>query len=530
MKKYSIVIPCYRMSKTIGNTIASIIDNKDYPAKEIIVVLDGKDDDAERIVKTFPDIKVLSTGETNKGAPVARNLGVSVATGDYLLFLDADMVLYPGSLSTWAETFDEHPDCDFVYAGYKFAKVGAYSSEEFDPYFLQINNYIDGNFPMKREIFPGWDPEIKSLQDWDMWLTIVEKGHKGHFIKDKFFFEKEYPLPGSISHDSSLHWFERREAVQKKHNLPMRKVCLTSFAAVHHARRVAKVLGYDYQEWDMLYNKPHPYKLIYLIGNFPQNAHNNILPFQDGSKKGEFRKDIKRVIHWIGTDVFDMQHMEISFADLKAYVKSLNDNFTQFCQSDNNKKELDEVGLNVETLPLPIDIVRKSIPLPKKFTVAIYDHGTNQIYCQKLMDEIIVAMPDIEFIYFGAEAEPLNWWTGRIHDNLKFLGRKPIDKIIEQTSVLLRISYHDGYPVSPVEFLCAGRAVITNQEVPGAYWVGDPVLNLQELPKLKKDIITKIRELKHNSPPQQLFDEAYDKFKDVFNPNRLREKIEGLIQ
>ena len=529
MKKFSIVIPVYNMSKTIGNTIASILDNRDYPDKEIIVVLDGRDDDAEKIIKMYKDVKLLSTGDTNKGAPVARNLGAKEATGDYLLFLDADMIIYPGSLTSWAEAFDEHPECDFVYSGYKFTQYSAYPSEEFDPYFLQINNYIDGNFPMKREIFPGWDESLKSLQDWDMWLTIVEKGHKGYLIPKKFFFEKELPKEGSISHGSSLHFLERREIVQKKHNLPIRDVCLTSFAAVHHARRVAKVLGYDYADWEMLYNKPYKYKAIYLIGHFPANAQNNMLPFMDVSK-GKLRDDIKRIVHWIGTDVWQMQYENCSFAVMRDYVNGINSKFTQFCQTDDNNKELTDVGLKVKTLPLPIDIERKTFPMPKDFTVSIYDHGTNNIYCKSLMNDIIMAMPDIEFRYFGAEAQPMNWWTGTYHDNLKFLGRLPIDEVIKQTSVLLRISQHDGYPVSPVEFVCAGRACITNQNVPYTFKVGDIKVDQYKLPELRKEIIGKIREIKRDYPKQQYFDEAVDHFKNIFNPDVLRAEIEKVIQ
>jgi glycosyltransferase involved in cell wall biosynthesis len=517
------------MSNTIGNTIESIIDNRDYPDKEIIVVLDGKDDDAERIVKMFPDIKLLSTGDTNKGAPYARNLGAKEATGDYLLFLDADMRIYPGTLRAWAEAFDEHPECDFVYAGYKFINVSAFPSEEFDPYFLKINNYIDGNFPMKREIFPQWDESLKSLQDWDMWLTIVEKGHKGHFIPRKYFFEKEYPKPGSISAMGSEHYLERREIVMKKHNCPVRDICLTSFAAIHHAKRVAKVLNYDYADWEMLYNKPYKYKAIYLIGNFPANANNNMLPFMD-IKTNLMRKDIKRVLHWIGTDVWQLQNETASFAVMKKYVEGLNKNFIQFCQSDSNRDELVEMGVNVKTLPMPIEIEQKTFPMPKDFTVSIYDHGTNKVYCQNLMDDIIMAMPDINFNYFGADTQPINWWTGSQHDNLMFLGRLPIDEVIKKTSVLLRISQHDGYPVSPIEFVCAGRACITNQNVPYTFRVGDVKIDQNNLPVLRKEIITKIRELRREYPPQQYFDEAVDHFKNVFNPDVLRAEIERGIQ
>jgi glycosyltransferase involved in cell wall biosynthesis len=522
MKKFSLIVPCYKHEATLSRLIKSVLD-QNYPEKEIIVVFDGPSKEGEKIVSLFPGVQSFSTGDKNLGAPVARNLGATKATGDYYCFLDSDMWLYPGALRAWSEAFDTHPDCVFVYGGYKFDQGETFASEEFDPYFLKIANYIDGNFPMRKEIFPGWDVTLKSLQDWDMWLTIIEAGHKGFYMKDQYFFEKLIPQTGSISWDSHNNWDDRVATVKKKHKLLNRPVCLTSFAATHHAKRCAKLLDFDYLHPALIFSKMPAYKAIYSIGNFPANAENNLMPYMN-SKTNPItpRTDVKGIIHWIGTDVLHLRKLGMSFDALKKYVDMLNKKFIQFCQSKENQKELEEVGVKVTYIPLPIEVIKKDIPYPKNFTVAIYDHMQNDIYCQPLMVDLIQSMPDIDFVYFGDSQ-----MRGSTNiKNLKFLGHIPIDQVLAKSTILLRITKHDGFPVSPVEFLCAGRAVICNQKcVKYAKLINTGMDNTAELAKIKRDIMKAIREYKKKMPNKKFFDNAIRYYKRIFNPSTLKEAI-----
>lgn len=84
----AVVIPCYNAASTIERTISSV-RAQGYPNTEIIVVDDGSvDDSVDTIIRTAPDA-VLVTGP-NLGACHARNQGLQRATGDYVMFLDAD--------------------------------------------------------------------------------------------------------------------------------------------------------------------------------------------------------------------------------------------------------------------------------------------------------------------------------------------------------------------------------------------------------------------------------------------------------
>lgn len=528
MKKFSLVIPCFKDSHLLPRCIASIQD-QDWSNKEIIVVFDGKDSTAENLLKTYPDVicKTIEHG----GAPKARNAGAEMSTGDYIEFLDADMFLYPGSLRIFAEAFEDHPECGFIYGGYKYSKSGFYPSQEFDPYFLYINNYVDGNFPMRREIFEGWDEKCKSLQDWEMWVRIVKKGIKGHYLKDQYFFEKSDPIEGSISWDSNCNWIERKKYVQDKHNLPRRKVCLTSLYQLsnipNHAKRVAKLLNYDHCDVFHLENKPHEYKAVLLIGWFPTQAVQNADVFMDLTVAPKRRRDIKKFIYWIGTDVWQMSILPIGFKIFKGLVAEINKEYIQFCQPL-VEKELKGMGLNVINMPLPVEVESKDIPMPKEFTVAIYNHGQDDqadFYNYSIMESIAKTMPDVKFMFYG---DPRSKGDTDLK-NIKFLGYAPINEIIAQSSVLLRISKHDGYPVAPIEFLNAGRVTITNQDMPHTMAVKIDLLHEKGILDGKKDIIKKIRELKKNYVSKSEINEGIEFYKKQLNPIHLKKKIESYL-
>lgn len=87
----SIIIPIYNTEKYIEQCLNSLIEQS-YQNFEIICVDDGSTDNSLRILKDYENkyeqIKVLS--QKNLYAGVARNTGMKIATGKYLLFLDAD--------------------------------------------------------------------------------------------------------------------------------------------------------------------------------------------------------------------------------------------------------------------------------------------------------------------------------------------------------------------------------------------------------------------------------------------------------
>lgn len=86
----SIVVPAYNCENTIIKCLDSI-NNQDYELIEVIVINDGSNDSTEKNLKKYydnPKFKIIS--KCNEGVSATRNLGIKVAKGDYIIFIDAD--------------------------------------------------------------------------------------------------------------------------------------------------------------------------------------------------------------------------------------------------------------------------------------------------------------------------------------------------------------------------------------------------------------------------------------------------------
>jgi len=489
----SFIVPVWGDAHTIERMIDSVMD-QDYPEIELIASVDGckeSEKAVKRIVARYKDDKRRVTAiyaKKNQGACVARNEGAKLAKGEYLSFLPADAWLLPGVVRTWMNQLIEHPDYDFLYGGYRFVektmtvdelkeyakeeeleveeyakKYGFrrqsngsfiiqpaqdYLSQPFDPYMLECGNFIDGSFPIKATTFweaGGWDPAIKSLQDWDFWLTVVKKlGKKGIFIQD-IFFETEYPHKGGLSDDSHRNWIARTEQIKEKQGIPDRKICVTSVGAPFHGKMTARLLDADFK--DMPSFKPHKYEMVYQLGFFPSIADVCAQAFVGA--KG------KKVIHWIGSDIWQLQQMD--YMHKKMLLEWFNNNIDEhLCEAKFTQKELKELGVNAKVVPLPPRFFYKANPLPEKFTVAVYQPmGNKSFYLPNVMKRVAELMPDVQFKFFGDPTA-----VGRLN-NVEFVGHvTDMQKLIDGSSMILRYPIHDGLPLSVIEFYQQGAMLL----------------------------------------------------------------------
>ena len=94
----SIIIPLYNKATSIKRTIHSVL-SQSYTDFELIIINDGSTDNSAEIVnKQFYDKRIRYIYQDNAGVSSARNRGIKEAIGEWILFLDADDVLYPNAL------------------------------------------------------------------------------------------------------------------------------------------------------------------------------------------------------------------------------------------------------------------------------------------------------------------------------------------------------------------------------------------------------------------------------------------------
>jgi CDP-glycerol glycerophosphotransferase (TagB/SpsB family)/glycosyltransferase involved in cell wall biosynthesis len=108
MPRFSVIVPAYRVQAYLGECLTSVL-GQTYEDFELIGVDDCSPDGCGEIFDEFaradPRVKVLHLAE-NAGLGGARNAGIAAATGDYLLFLDSDDTMTPGSLQAVADRLD----------------------------------------------------------------------------------------------------------------------------------------------------------------------------------------------------------------------------------------------------------------------------------------------------------------------------------------------------------------------------------------------------------------------------------------
>lgn len=180
----SVIIPTYQHGKIIKRCLNSIF-NQTYKNYEVIVVNDGSTDNTAKVLKNYSRrIKIIF--QENKGANIARNNGFKHAQGEFIIFCDADVVAKKTMLEKMLKALEENPSCAYAYSAFKWGwktfKLWSFDSEK-----LKKVNYITTTSLIKRKCFPGFDVTIKRFQDWDLWLTMLEKGDKGIYIPEVLF-------------------------------------------------------------------------------------------------------------------------------------------------------------------------------------------------------------------------------------------------------------------------------------------------------------------------------------------------------
>ncbi|MGC9796385.1 glycosyltransferase family 2 protein [Fervidobacterium riparium] len=120
----SVIIPAYNLEKYIERSLKSVLEQT-YENIEIIVVNDGSKDKtaqvAEKILKNAgKPYKIIN--QENQGVSIARNVGLSVAQGKYIKFLDGDDTLFPWTIEELVRVMEEN-NCEMIFGGQDLANL-----------------------------------------------------------------------------------------------------------------------------------------------------------------------------------------------------------------------------------------------------------------------------------------------------------------------------------------------------------------------------------------------------------------------
>lgn len=175
--KISVIIPCYNVQNYVGQCLQSI-GSQNYRHLEIICINDGSTDDTLSVLNSFAanDSRIIIVNQDNQGLSETRNKGISIATGEYLMFVDSDDWVGVGYFDTFLSPLKE--DVDLV--------IGSYT-REFATKSLSRDLKIEGKYAadfFQRRLIGLVDEELRDPSQADSIVTIWSKLYKFEIIKD----------------------------------------------------------------------------------------------------------------------------------------------------------------------------------------------------------------------------------------------------------------------------------------------------------------------------------------------------------
>jgi len=195
----SVIVPVYNSETYLEETIVSII-NQSYLYFEIILIDDGSVDSSGSICDEFAqkDNRIRVVHIQNSGPSTARNIGIQISKGEYILPVDSDDIIEPTYIEKAVRVLEDNDDIGIVYCQARL--IGDCSGEWRIPIYslpeILIRNCIFATAMFRKTDFDlvgGYSKEMESgLEDYDLWLSIIALNRKVYQIPEVLFLYRKH--------------------------------------------------------------------------------------------------------------------------------------------------------------------------------------------------------------------------------------------------------------------------------------------------------------------------------------------------
>ena len=215
MTRVSVIITCYNLGEYLPEALDSALAQT-HSDLEVVLIDDGSTDPATiRVLDNLsphPRLRVFRTA--NQGVARARNYGIAQATGDYILPLDADDRIHPEYAARAAAILDANPDVAFVGCHYRTfgLRQVEYRPEEYRLPDMLVENVAPVSSMFRRNAWQeigGYCPELNSIEDWDLWIGMLELRQPGMVIPE-ILFEYRIRSNSNLSHIRQPELYQQR--------------------------------------------------------------------------------------------------------------------------------------------------------------------------------------------------------------------------------------------------------------------------------------------------------------------------------
>jgi glycosyltransferase involved in cell wall biosynthesis len=217
--KLSVIIPCYNAAHTIADQLNALVSQQCPEPWEILVVNNRSTDSTVEVVEGYrqrlPNLRIIEAAE-RQGQSYALNIGVRAASGEHLLFCDADDVVGEGWVAAMGEALLKY---DFVSGPFEIEKLNQSSLQmnRVNPQPDGIQEYTNppylphtggGNMGVKRSVFEavgGFDESMAGLFDTDFCWRVQLAGTELHAVPNAILHVRYRDTPYSIFKQAKLY-------------------------------------------------------------------------------------------------------------------------------------------------------------------------------------------------------------------------------------------------------------------------------------------------------------------------------------
>ena len=260
--KISVIMPVYNAEKTIERAILSII-NQTYNNIELILINDGSTDETESIIKKYIEkekkIDIRYYFQENSGPSIAKNLGIDMAIGEYILFVDSDDTISENYIESLVINQKEGT---LIGASYKIIEDIKITNKNFKitnkDYYVKdkiLNDLVIGklngfvvlylfNKEQMKEIY--FEKDIRYMEDTLFLIKYIINNNINNIIYLKNVYYNYYQIDGSITNNTNKiikNILSFTNSIRKIENIiPKEEKELKEICKKNRANRISKLI------------------------------------------------------------------------------------------------------------------------------------------------------------------------------------------------------------------------------------------------------------------------------------------------
>ncbi|WP_341526185.1 glycosyltransferase [Nostoc sp. UHCC 0302] len=223
MPKVSVIIPAYNAMAYLPETLTSVLQQT-FTNFEILIINDGSTDNIVQWSNQLLDQRVQLISQNKQGVSVARNTGITYATGEYIAFLDADDLWKSTKLEKQVNYLEAHPEIGFLHTGMvlidQYGKSSGrvmISNAEGNvlKQLLEQNTVVTSSVIVRASCLKTvgeFDRKLRYSQDWHMWVRIAAR-YPFAVIKEPLVCYRQHPNNATRNWQMLEQGFEMIETI-----------------------------------------------------------------------------------------------------------------------------------------------------------------------------------------------------------------------------------------------------------------------------------------------------------------------------